>query len=161
MNRKFTKYREDFRVYIRLLAPPPPRPTPIEPGGTYVHSPSPEPPPPPPSRVFGYHWQLQKHPLFRVFSGNLPETTAKICPLSRENGNMHAASLCIRVGGGGGASCMTYEIITHTYVLLSRTYDLLTRTYEIVAGGKIYPCPLWVFVRDCYESLQNIPSRNL
>ena len=28
-------------------------------------------PPPPPISGSGYHWQLQKHPLFRAFSGNL------------------------------------------------------------------------------------------
>ena len=41
----------------------------------------------------------KKHPLFRVFSGNLSEITAKNSPLSRENGNMHAVPSCIRVGG--------------------------------------------------------------
>ena len=87
-------------------------PPPIEPGGTfYARSPSPEPPvsrekdtpPPPPMWGIGYHWQLKKKKnLFRVFSGNRPETTAKNTPLSQESGNAHAAPSCIRVGGGGG-----------------------------------------------------------
>ena len=34
----------------------------------------------PPSSGIGYRWQLQKHPLFLVFSENLPETTAKKYP---------------------------------------------------------------------------------
>ena len=56
----------------------------------------------PPISGIGYHWQLQKHPLFWAYSWNLTKTTAKKYPLFLEKGNMHAAPLCIRVGGGGG-----------------------------------------------------------
>ena len=38
---------------------------------------------------------ITKTPLLRVFSGNLPETTANKYPLSPENRNMHAAPSCI------------------------------------------------------------------
>ena len=52
------------------------------------------------SRVLFNIGNYKKHPFFRAFLGNIPPT-AKIFPLSRENGNTHAAPLCIRVGGGG------------------------------------------------------------
>ena len=61
----------------------------------------------------GYRWQLQKTPPFPGFLGKFSrDYTAKKYPLSRENGNAHAAPLCLRVGaqvrtrpwgGGGGA----------------------------------------------------------
>ena len=93
----------------------PPAPTPIEPGGTYASSPSPEPPPPisgegytPLSRVLLTIGNYKKHTLFRVFSGNLPETTDKNYTPSRENGNTHAAPSCIRVGGGGSLFLILY-----------------------------------------------------
>ena len=46
---------------------------------------------------------ITKHPLFWVFSGNLPETILpkNTPPLSRYNGNTHGAPSCIRVRGGG------------------------------------------------------------
>ena len=56
----------------------------------------------------GYHLAItKKHPLFLVFSGSLPETTANKYPLSREIGNAHAAPSCIRVGAGARL-CYTY-----------------------------------------------------
>ena len=51
--------------------------------------------------TIGNYWE---HPLFRDFLENLPETKAKIYPLSQENGNTHAAPSCIRVEGGGALS---------------------------------------------------------
>ena len=60
-----------------------------------------------------------KHPLFRAF------TTAKKYPLSRENGNKHAAPSCIRVGGGGREHCQhgvlikRLMIFTTVYLLFS------------------------------------------
>ena len=44
----------------------------------------------------------KKHPLFRAFSGNLPESTAPKYPLSRENWAYACGHLIIRVRGGGG-----------------------------------------------------------
>ena len=55
----------------------------------------------PPISGIGYRWQLPKHPLFLIFSGNIFETTANIYLLSRENGKAHVVPLCIRVGCPG------------------------------------------------------------
>ena len=51
------------------------------------------------------HWQLQKHPFFWLSHWIFSETKAKNNPVSRENGNAHAAPLCTQMcvcGGGGG-----------------------------------------------------------
>ena len=99
-------------------------PTPIEPGGTYAHSPPHEPTIKPPiSGIIGYHWQLQKHPPFPDFLGKSSRYHGQKIPLSRENGNTHAAPHAF-VGGGGvslviDAKCpqnvdfMIFLIITH------------------------------------------------
>ena len=94
-----------------LVSVAPGRPTPIETGGIYAHTPLPD-NPPPLSRekdIQGYtpylgYWLplaiTKKTPLFLVFSVNLPETTAKKYPLSRENGNSHAAPYAFEWGPG-------------------------------------------------------------
>ena len=85
-----------------------PVPTPIEPGGTYARSPSTEPPYLgemiyPLFRVLVTIGNYKKHP-FSWFSWEISprDYGQQNTPLSRENGNVHAAPLCIRVGGGGG-----------------------------------------------------------
>ena len=57
----------------------------------------------------------KKHPLFLVFLGNLPETTAN-GPLSRENENAHAAPSCIRVGALGVRSSGSTIDLKHCFL---------------------------------------------
>ena len=76
------------------------------------------PPSPEPPGISGigyhscYHWQnfTKKTPLFRDFSGNLPETTAQKYHLSRENSNTHAAPHAFEWGGGGGGVTDEFEL---------------------------------------------------
>ena len=56
----------------------------------------------PPISGIGYHWKLQKQPIFRVFSWNLTETTAKSIPFPEKMEIRMRDPSCIRVGGGGG-----------------------------------------------------------
>ena len=87
-------------------------PTPIEPGGYLCSFPDTwtplsrekdiPAPPPPPSQVLVTIGNYKKHPLFRAFSANLPQTTAKNTPLSRENGSTHAFEWGAFEGGGWG-----------------------------------------------------------
>ena len=101
---------------------PPPAPTLLESGGTYMLIPHHLNPPPPITGngytpYLGYCLTLiasyKKHPIFRAFSGNLPEITATKMPLSRENRHTHAAPLCIRVGGGGGGTRLNQSVVLH------------------------------------------------
>ena len=67
-------------------------------GGTYACSPSPEPPylgkkDIPLISGIGYHWQWQKTPTFLSFLGKSSRDYSQKYPLSRENGNTHAAPL--------------------------------------------------------------------
>ena len=60
-------------------------------GDTCARSLSPEPPylgkkDIPPISGIGYHLQLPKHPLFRAFLGNRPETTPQNTPFSEKMG---------------------------------------------------------------------------
>ena len=71
----------------------------------------PPPPPPPPSRLLVYHWQLQKHPLSRGFSGKSSrDYTPTIPPFQRKwehaCGPPHHA---FEWGGGGGGSKIQYR----------------------------------------------------
>ena len=113
-------------------------PTPIEPGGTYPHSPSPEPPLYREKDIQGYtpylgHWLplaiTKKHPFFLVFSGNLPETTAKKYPLPEKMGT-RMRPLCIRVGWGEGVG-MQHE----DYALVSAESGLHLGGGEL--GGRV------------------------
>ena len=53
-----------------------------------------------------------KQPLFRFLLGKSPpRQTARKYPLSRENGNAHAAPLNIRVGAGARCSCRSAQTI--------------------------------------------------
>ena len=72
------------------------------------------------SRVLVTIWQLQKHPLFRAFSGELHETTAQNTPLSRENGNTHAGPLMHSSGRGGGAVLRGLEA-SYCFVVMQQT----------------------------------------
>ena len=64
---------------------------------------------PPLSLGIGYHWQLHKIIPFSGLSREIFLAPAKKCPLSRENGNAHAAPSCIRVWGGGGGGMSIKE----------------------------------------------------
>ena len=84
-------------------------PPPIEPGGTYAHSASPEPPPPshlgkriskniPPYLGYWLPLAITKNIPFSWFSREIFRDYGQKYPLSRENGNAHAAPICVRVG---------------------------------------------------------------
>ena len=66
----------------------------------YACSPSLE----PPISCIGYHWQLQKQPISRAFSGNLPKTTPKQYPPPpfprKRELNSHSAPIMHSRGGG-------------------------------------------------------------
>ena len=85
-----------------------------------------DPPPPPPPisgkwyiphvSGIGYHWQLhQKYPLSRAFSEIFPRLR-KNPPLSRENGNTHAAPYVFEWGLGGGGYGSTVFIISLIWI---------------------------------------------
>ena len=95
-----------IRDELWLLPAPPP--SHIEPGGTYAFLGKRIYTPPPPISCIGYHWQLQKAPctFSRLSREIFPRLRPNSTPLSRENGNAHAAPSCIRLGGGGGAGDM-------------------------------------------------------
>ena len=112
-----------------------PAPTPIEPGGTIPHHLN----PPPLSQEkdiqrythisgIGYRWQLpKKHrvPLFLVFSGNLPETTAKNTgpPFQRKWERACGLPYAFEWGGGGAyeANILTMSFFTTCRRILIRT----------------------------------------
>ena len=107
-------------ILVKLSDSPGP-PTSIEPGGTYARSSSPEPQylrkriNPSISGIIGYHWQLQKNIPFAWFSQEIfsrlwPQNPPP--PLSRENGNAHAAPLCFRVRAQ--ADSLTHLHVYHT-----------------------------------------------
>ena len=76
-------------------------PTPKEPGVPMLVPHHPKPPPP----YLGYWLPLAitKNAPFSWFSREIfPRLRPKNYPLSRVNGNAHAAPLCIRVGAGRG-----------------------------------------------------------
>ena len=99
----------------------PPRPTPIEPWDIPILIPDHlNTPPPPPhlgksiyplSRVLVTIGNYKKYPLFRTFSGNLPETLPPP-PFSRENGNAHGGPLMHSSGGGGGGDPMSAFLLS-------------------------------------------------
>ena len=94
-------------------------PTPTESGGTYACSQPPEPPPPPHylgGKIYPYlgNWSPQaitKNTLLPGFLWKSSENYTQNTPLPfRENGNRHAAPLCIRVGVGGGGGGSLFQI---------------------------------------------------
>ena len=103
-------------VTQRVATPPPPS-TLIEPGGTFARSRSPE----PLSQVLVTIGNYKKHPLFRAFSGNLPETPAKIIPPFPRKWECACGPLVHSRGGGGGdATPLTFISIPLRYQNKSR-----------------------------------------
>ena len=103
-------YRPKEKIGILCMRSCPGPPTPIEPGGTYAHYPSPEPPylGKRISKVIapylGYWLPLAitKTPLFLVFSGNLPETTARNTPFPEKMGTRMRPPYAVHSSGGPG-----------------------------------------------------------
>ena len=59
--------------------------------------------------INNYKKIIIKHPLSRVFSGNLPETTPQIFPYQEKMGTRMPPPICIRVGGEGAFTRLGYR----------------------------------------------------
>ena len=105
--------------------------------------------------------------LFLVFSDKIfPRLRQKNAPLSQENGNAHAAPLCIRVGGGGGGARTSITQVMDEWVLrkTNRIWKLVRFRCNRVANAWYYTnnhipvesdriCLGFVDVRTCINIL--------
>ena len=88
-----------------------------------------------------------KKKLFRAFSGNLSKTKDPNSPLSRKNGNTHAAPACIRLGVGG---CLLQLALA----------CWITDAVELIATEKSKKCvPCYTSISRCFSYINSTPSK--